>query len=197
MFDYSVTSYLERGKMARKLNATLPSPSDALQHPEMVLGGADKLHLGRPHDNHGLSTALFDRSLGRLAYDLANLDRGLPELEPTPLDCQWVRDFVVKLLETHTMKNEDAFGDVINPLLSRIFERPVQSKPTYPGPPDRSTATCKPDGVVGDLALPSCILEYKKVFGDQGDVSLQGVVVYMKIVTHPNVCMPVLPCVPF
>ena len=96
-----------RRKLAGKLNAAIPSPSDAIQQPELVLEGAYKVHLGRPHDNHGLSTALFDRALGRLAYDLTNLDRGLPELEPTLQDCQHVRQLVVLLLAAHTMDNED------------------------------------------------------------------------------------------
>ncbi|KAI0755355.1 hypothetical protein C8Q80DRAFT_1341954 [Daedaleopsis nitida] len=165
----------ERRDTVKTINVKLPSPAAALEDPRKVLEDIVGLHPGRPYGNHGPSTALLDRSLGCLAYHLANLDSGLPELQPMPRECQLVRDFAVGSLATHSMKDEDSYAEAINPFLYKFIGRKSTAK-----------GTCMPGGIIGEEALPLGILEYNKIFGDKGDASLQGFVVHTKVVTDPG-----------
>ncbi|PCH37309.1 hypothetical protein WOLCODRAFT_167418 [Wolfiporia cocos MD-104 SS10] len=92
----------QREMEVRRIRESFPAPSAGVKSfsgVQMVVNdNADSFHAGRPASNHGPPVALFDPTLGLLAYYLSHLDDDIPEIEPNHLQIGAVHMFMEQAL---------------------------------------------------------------------------------------------------
>ncbi|RPD60378.1 hypothetical protein L226DRAFT_525636 [Lentinus tigrinus ALCF2SS1-7] len=129
-------------------------------------------HAARPAGNHGPPVALFDSTLGLLAFRLSHLDENLPELRPDHDECKLAHEFVHQLLDTYD--SEDLRLRAIEPFV-KMLGPDVGYKKTING--------IYLDVVYGAATdLPYGMVELKNEFGLRVDGSIQARLSYTKIV---------------
>ncbi|KZT70536.1 hypothetical protein DAEQUDRAFT_689285 [Daedalea quercina L-15889] len=167
---------LEREEKTSHIRRLLPTPSDGVSSagvPKVVNNHNDCFHAGRPDDNYGPPVALFNPTLGLLAYHLRHIDSDIPMIEPSDDDCLKTHGFMVEALSSSD--NEEARLSCIAISLNALFCGWHLSW-------DKTISGSRSSGVFGG-SPPFGILEVKSEAGLDGDASLRAGLSYAKMIT--------------
>lgn len=178
----------EREMEVRRIRESFPAPSAGVKSfsgVQMVVNdNADNFHAGRPASNHGPPVALFDPTLGLLAYYLSHLDDDIPEIEPNHLQIGAVHMFMEQALRSYENENKRLTA------IEKSLQQAIGIDMTW----KQSICGIIPDAVFGGT-LPYGVMEVKNEAGLEGDASLQAGLSYARIVMNGQDKVWILICV--
>ncbi|KZT07892.1 uncharacterized protein LAESUDRAFT_650178 [Laetiporus sulphureus 93-53] len=147
------------------------SPSTGVSTSENIKAAYNAVHAGRPALNYGPPTSIFSPQLARLSDRLQNLH----SVEPSALYLKHSHEYIVHATDFYgkEMDRETNLKTTIDDILGAEGQWQHQF----------ANKKAKPDATWG---MPIYIVYEGKNENGQGDASLQGILVYRKMLTLPD-----------